>query len=862
MYDLEKAIQNWLRQFRKHKVFHDGTVKEMEAHLRDYIDDLISEGFPKQSAFEKAVTEFGPLKFTAREEYKSQKPKYKSNTAMLTNYFKIAVRNFWKHRSYATLNIVGLTIGLSVVFLIGLFVNDELSFDQFHENKEHIYRVVENQYYAGQPVFPVAVTPTALGPSLEQEYPEIIKATRASSEVYRFKLEDQELVEEDGLMVDSQFFDMFSFEVLGGSIVSFKERLDALVLTESLAEKYFPDGDAIGKFIELDDDRFEILAIMKDTPKNSHLNFRYLINFESYLAGDTSRANNWRSNWLYTYVQLAQGSDLQEVNEKVIGQIKANNEKSVTDIYLQPLLDIYLGDVDFTVEVSRKGEMLYVKIFSIIAIFILLISCINFMNLSTARSAKRAKEVGLRKTVGASRSQLVVQFLSESVLLALVSVVLAIAIVALLLPFFNHTANKEFSIQLLFQSQLGIKLVIGMLGTAIITGLFAGSYPAAFLSSIQPIRTLNANASSTRGSLLRKVLVVLQFTISIILIIGTLVIYKQFQFIQNVDLGYNKDHLIYLFPPSKQSKVFADELRKITGVEGVALSNRHPSYVLSSTSGFNWQGKNPDETMLFHYMGVDEHYLSTMEMKINEGRDFLSTDSATLIINERAREMMGLENPVGQTITAFGERKIVGVVDNFNFKSIHSEIEPLVIFKLPKPNRVYVRYDPKEEAIISTKIENVWNDMFPNKEFNSYFLDSDFNEMYESEERTGKLSTYFAILAIIISCLGLFGLVSYATEQRSKEIGIRKVLGASIPRLFMLLTADFTRLVVISLIIAVPVSWYVMNSWLESYAYRANISAWVFIISAMVAMFIAFVTVSYQSIRASITNPVNALRNE
>lgn len=862
MFNLEKAIQKWLKQFRKHRAFHDGSIKEMEAHLRDYIDDLVSEGLARQTAFEKAVAEFGPLKLTAREEFKSQKSRYTSNTPMLTNYFKIAIRNFWKHRSYATLNIVGLTIGLTVVLLIGLFVSDELSFDQFHQNKANLYRVVENQYYAGQPVFPVAVTPTPLGPSLESQYPEIVQATRASSEVYRFKVGGQELVEEDGLMVDRQFFDMFSFELLEGSLTSFKDRLDALVLTESMSKKYFPDGDPIGRFIELDDGQYEVLAVMKDVPKNSHLDFRYLTNFESYLAGDTSRANNWGSNWVYTYVQVDSEADFRQVNEKIIGQIKANRESSVTDIYLQPLLDIYLGEVNFTVEVSRKGEMLYVRIFSIVAIFILLISCINFMNLSTARSAKRAKEVGLRKTVGASRTQLIFQFLSESVLLALVSVLLSVAIVLLLLPLFNQVANKEFNVQMLFQSALGLKLVLGMLGIAIVTGLFAGSYPAIFLSSIKPARTLNAHAMAAGGGLLRKALVVLQFTISIILIIGTLVVYRQFQFIQNADLGYNKDNLLYLFSPNQQSRVLAEELRKISGVEGVALSNRHPGYVLSSSSGFNWPGKNPDETVLLHYMGVDEHYLSTMQMQINDGRDFLGTDSATLIINERAREIMGLENPVGQTITAFGERRIVGVVNNFNFKSIHTLIEPLVIFKLPRPGRVYVRYNSTEADVIAAKVERVWNEMFPNNPYNGYFLDTDFNEMYKAEERTGKLSTYFAVLAILISCLGLFGLVSYAAEQRSKEIGIRKVLGASISGLFILLTRDFTRLVVISLMIAIPISWYSMNSWLENYAYRVSISVWIFIVSALLAIFIALVTVSYQSIRTSISNPVNSLRHE
>ncbi len=863
MFDLEKAIQKWLKEFRKHKEFNDGAVKEMEVHVRDYIDDLIAEGYTPFVAFEQAVSEFGPLIYTARESSKSQKPMYKSRTTMIANHFKLAVRNFWKHRSYASLNIIGLTIGLTIVFLIGLFVNDELGFDQFHENKNHLYRVVENQYYAGQPVFPVAVTPTALAPSLESEYPEIIKTTRTISEVYRFKVGDQELVEDKGMMVDHHFFSMFSFPLTRGSLNSFQERLDALVLTEGMAAKYFPDEEPIGKYMTLNERQYEVLAVLQDVPTNSHLDFQYLTNFESYLAGDTSRASSWESNWLYTYVQLTPGASLEEVNEKVQGHIKARFENSVIDLYLQPFLDVYLGEVDFTAEISRKGEMLYVRIFSIVAVFILLISCINFMNLSTARASKRAKEVGLRKTVGASKGQLIVQFLSESVLLAILSVVLAMFLVALLLPFFNEVTSKEFNLWIFFESEFGLKLVFTMLGTALLTGLISGSYPAMVLSSIPPIQTLNSHSSSVRGNFLRKLLVIVQFSISIILMVGTVVIYRQFQFIQEVDLGYNRSNLLYLFPPYEQAKVFAEELRTVTGIESVGQSNHHPARIFSSSYGFDWPGKNPDETILLHYMGVDEHYLPTMGMRITQGRHFLGTDSATLIINERARELMGLKDAVGQTITAGGgERRIVGVVDDFNFKSIHSEIEPIIIFKLNELSRVFVRYDPMEEAVITKKIASVWEQFFPNQEFNSYFLDTDFNELYEAEERTGTLSTYFAILAIIISCLGLFGLVSYATEQRTKEIGIRKVLGASISTVFVLLTSDFIRLVIISLVVAIPISWVAMDSWLEGFAYRIDLSVWVFVGSALLALLIAVTTVSYQSIRASLSNPVHALRNE
>ena len=863
MFDKEKSIQRWLKNFRKYRAFHQGNIHEMELHIRDYMDDLVAQGVGEEEAFNQAVSEFGELNILAKEEFQNQKPKYKSQTVMISNYFKIALRNFWKHKSYATLNILGLTIGLTVVFLIGLFVNDELSFDEFHQKKDVLYRVVENQHYEGQPVFPVAVTPTALAPSLKAEYPEIVNSTRIANENFQFKIGEKETVETKGMMVDHSFFDMFSFEIISGSVDHFKEQLNALVLSEELAEKYFPDQNPLGQTIMLEDESFEVVAVMKDCPRNSHLEIRYFTNFENYLAGDSTRAGRWGSNWLYTYVELSPYADLKAVNDKVIGQIKANSEGSVSDIYLQPLKDIYLGEVDFVVEVSRKSEMIYVQIFSLVAIFILIISCVNFMNLSTARSEKRAKEVGLRKTIGATRKQLIAQFLSESILLSIISVVFSLILVVILLPYFNLITNKEFDWNTLLDMEGGIKLLVGILATAIMTGLLAGSYPAIFLSSLKPITSLNKHASANRGSFLRKSLVVLQFSISVFLIIGTLVVYKQFSYIRNLDLGYNKDHILYTYVSGNKSGTsFTNELRKLPGVESVGLSNRHPSYVHSSSAGFTWPGKNPEEKILLHFMGTDENYLPTMKMEILQGRNFLSTDSATVLINQRALEMMGLENPIGQTMNAYGDRKIVGVVADFNFKSVHTAIEPLVIFMIKDLSRVYIRYNPKHEESIASSVEEVWNEMFPNQSYRSFFLDTDFNEMYEAEERTGKLSTYFAIIAIIISCLGLFGLVSYAVEQRTKEIGIRKVMGASIPNLFFLLSTDFTKLVLISLTISIPVGWYVMNSWLDNYAYRTEVSILVFVLSGIAAILIALATVSYRSLSAAISNPVNALRDE
>lgn len=867
MFNLEKSIKQWLKQFRKHRAFNHGSIREMELHIRDHIEDLIGEGLTEEKAFNKAVDEFGDIQPMATEEYWNKKSKsiYNSTlySAMFNNYFKIALRNLWNHKFYAFINIIGLTLGLSIVFIIGLFVSDELGFDQFHVKRDQLYRVVENQYYAEQPVFPVAVTPTALGPSLKEEYPEILNFTRVSRQSYMFEVGDSKIMENNGIMVDANFFDMLSFPIIKGDLKSFENKPSALILTQELVDKYFPDKDPIGELIRLSDEEYEITGVIDNVPQNSHLNFRYITNFQGYLLDNPDRASSWGSNWLYTYVELDPTAKLNNVNEKIVGQIKANSEGSVTDIYLQPLTNIYLGEVDFVVEVQRKGEMMYVNVFSLMAIFILLISCINFMNLSTARSAKRSKEVGLRKTVGASRGQLIFQFLGESVLFTIIAVVLSLLIAGFVLPSFNQLANKEFEIGILISSANGLKFLIIIITTTLFTGLVAGSYPAIVLSAAKPVNSISSKTGKGKqGSILRRVLVVLQFAISVILIIGTTVVYQQLQHIQNVDLGYNKDNIIYTFAPRDKAQLFAEEVKQQHGVINAGLSNQHPAYVLSSSSGFDWPGSNAEETILIHYMSVDENYMETMGITLLEGRQFMPSDTGGVMINERALELMGLDDPVGQIIEGSGENTIVGVVKDFNFKSIHVPIEPLVIFMTPQSNRVYIKYEESEQENIAVTVENVWKKVFPDREFDYFFLSEDFNDLYEAEQRTSTLSTIFASLAIIISCLGLFGLVAYATEQRTKEVGIRKVLGASVNNLFLLLSGDFTKLVLISLFISIPVGWLLMDKWLESFAYRTDLSVWVFVLSGASALLIAIFTVSYQTIRTAIGNPVQALRNE
>ncbi len=867
-FDLDKEMHKWLRSFRRYRPFNHGSIRELELHMRDYIDDLVGQGLSVKEAFEKARKDFGEPDAVAREEnWNIQKRRNINsiiNNTMISSYIKVAIRHFGKHKFHSILNLAGLTTGLAIVFLIALFVTDELSFDNHFSKKDHLYRVVENQYYSGQPVFPVAVTPTALSPALSDQFPEVIKSARVSQQDMQIRVDDVVFNERGGLMVDADFLDMFDVEILAGDITGFREDVRAVVLSEELAKKYFPDGDAVGKPLNLDDEEFMVRAIMADQKANTHMPFKYLFNFEYYLSFDPSRSESWGSNWLYTYVEVDPNSDATALNDKITSLIKENQENSATEIYLQPLTDIYLGEVDFVVEAPEKGEMLYVKIFILVALFILLISCINFMNLATAKSENRAKEVGLRKTVGANRPELMLQFLSESVFMAFIAVLLAIGVVTLLLPYFNEITGKQIELATLWNLEWGFKLLLIISGAALTTGLLAGFYPAVILSKARPALTLKNNGQSVQSAgWFRKALVITQFTISVVLIIGTLVVVEQVRFIQQVDLGYDKHNLAYINVPLDKAANFANELRNETEVLAAGLTNIHPGYVMNSTSGYNWQGKNPDENILIHQFGVDEHYMSAMNMRLVDGRGFTRNDSLGVIINERAAEIMGFDDPVGQTIESGDDKlTIIGVVANFNFKSIHTAIEPLLIYLASDPGRVFIRYKPGNEERIREIAESTWTSNFPDLVFQLYYLDDDWSDMYQAEERTARLSTFFAAIAIIVSCLGLFGLVSYTAEKRTREIGIRKVLGASVPRIFVMLATDFTRLILASLILSIPIGWYLMNRWLEGYAYHIEMS-WVTVAFTVVGvLLITLGTISYQSIKISMTNPVNVLKSE
>lgn len=784
---------------------------------------------------------------------------------MLKNYFILSLRKFARQKFYSLINLLGLTVGLASVILIMLYVTDELSYDRYHTNVQRIYRVVENQYYPGQPVFPVAVTPGPLGPSLEQEFTAVEHATRVIIRTIPFKFKEKQ-TSERGVYVDPSYLKIFSLQFTFGAPGNALGDHNSIILTEKLAVKYFGEDDPVGKIIKVSDRELTITGVIKNFPRNSHIQPDFLISMELMIANNPGLSTSWGNNTLYTYILVKEGVGLEDLNQRIKGQIKKNLQQSVSDIYLQPLTDIHLGSVHFTADVDGKGNKQYVSIFLIVAIFILIIACINFMNLATARSMRRSKEVGLRKSIGAVKGQLIFQFLSESIFTAITSMALSILVVDLLLPQFNFITGKQLHLDLL----TNYANVIYLLGFALGTGLIAGSYPAFFLSSFQPTHVLKFNGGSNlKGVAFRKALVVAQFSISIVMISGVLIVSRQIEFIRSKNLGYEKENVIKIPRISKNYSTFKNELLVSPGIINVSASDQHPLYVENSSTGLNWEGKSADETVLIHNMGVDFDYLETMGMKIKNGRSFkngMGNDSSALIFNEEALRVMNLQDPIGETVND-GTRKftIIGVVEDFHFKSIHQKIEPLVLYLgrgIDQLNYTVIRIadgDPKSQ--IST-IQEVWNKFNPGSEFAYTFLDDDFGDLYQAEERTGIIFKYFSILAILISCLGLFGLATFTLEQRTKEFGVRKVFGASFFQLFANASIGFIALVLIAFCISIPVALYLVNQWLNGFAYHITPGYDFLVWSGTVSVGIALITISYQSVKSALRNPVNSLRCE
>jgi putative ABC transport system permease protein len=786
---------------------------------------------------------------------------------MLKNYLKIAFRNIVRHKGYSFINIAGLAVGMACCILILLWVQDELSYDKFHKNADNLYRVTKEYRYPSGKISYSRVTCPPLANVLKTEYPEIFNATRFRYRWWLMKHDEKAFIEM-GALVDPSFLEMFTFLLLKGNIATVLSDPYSIVLTEEMAEKYFGDEEPIGKSIIVENKfSVKVSGVMKNIPDNSHLQFSFLIPFEILRKEFSYTFEEWDTNNHYTYAMLHKNVSIQKVNQKISDIIKKHIPESIATLNLQPLTKIHLYDRD-SYYIAGSGSIRYVYIFSIIAIFVLIIACINFMNLATARSSNRAKEVGMRKVVGAHRSNLIKQFLGESILLSFIALIFAITLVELFLPAFNTLSGK----QLVLDFSSSISIVLGIMIITLITGIISGSYPAFFLSSIQPVKIFIGSRAGSRyhSARLRKLLVVIQFSLSIFLVIFTIVVYKQVNYMRNRDLGYNKENIVWLemtYDFSDRYESVKTELLQDPNIISITATDSPPTYRETTSNSLDWEGKKAEEIITMQVQSVDYDYLKTFNIKLAQGRFFskeYSTDTSNYVVNESAAKAMGMESPLGKRFSYEGrEGNIIGVVKDFHSTSLRYEIEPLVMTIIPGwYDNIIIKIKsediPKTILLIERKIKKIVPD-FP---FTYFFLDESLDDLYKSEQRMGSIFRYFALLAIFISCLGLFGLASFTTEQRTKEIGIRKVLGATVGNILLLLTKDFIKWVLIANIIAWPIGYFAMNKWLQDFAYRTNIGLFTFIISALLALMIALLTVSCQAVKVALANPIEALRYE
>jgi putative ABC transport system permease protein len=782
---------------------------------------------------------------------------------MYKNYFKIAIRNIKRSSSYSILNISGMAIGMTCAILILLWVQNEWSYDRHFKNANELYRVIENQNLSAGGNSLIVPVPGALAPALKAEYPEIIRSVRFCPNPLTLKKGD-EFIEETVVSADKDFLKMFNVSFIRGDINNALNDPHNIVITEETALKYFGNEDALGKTLESRGYFVTVTGVVKSMPQNTHIRFNFLVPIE-WLMDLGGQIKDWNSRF-NTYIELKNGTDSKIVEEKIKDFIRKHNDGSNSEILLQNVKKIHLySSGKYMADDYATGDITYVRILSLIAVFILIIACINFLNLSTAQSARRAREIGVRKVSGANKRKIVFQFLGESLLIVLVSVLIAMIFVELLMPGFNNLTGKQLTV-----NYRSAGLYIGLITVVLFCGLTAGSYPAFYLSSLKPVDVIKGAINNNSGNAgFRRVLVIFQFSISILLIICTLIVKTQLKYIQNKKLGFNKDNIGYFMFPTRPSDPKLETLKKelIKNPDIVSVTRAwNPFYNEGTRNGFTWAGKKEGDDVYFHTIGADADYAKTYKIELKEGRFFsseFSTDKAAIVINEEAAKILGFNNPIGETLTTFRGSKlnIIGVVKDFHIQSLHYKIGP-VIMQMGESNNFYVKMKP--DRIISTVgfIKKTFKSFDPGLPIDFHFLDDDYDNLYRTEQRMGKIFGYFSLLAIIISCLGLIGLSSYMTERRTKEIGIRKINGAKSIEIFSLLSREYIIWVMISILIACPVGWYAMHKWLQNFAYRITIGWWIFASAGLAALLIALLTVSWQSYRAAGKNPVEALRYE
>lgn len=797
---------------------------------------------------------------------------------MLRNYIKVAIRNIFKHKAYSFINIFGLALGMASAILILLFVRYERSYDRFHENADRIQRVAVRAQI-GNTKIRQTNTPAILTPTLLEHYPEVERSVRFedSFEGVTIKFGDLVFNEYWVCSTDADFFKVFSFPLIDGNPDTAFQEPNTIVISETTAKKYFKKEEALNRILNINGRDFRVTGVMADFPENSHFHFDMLRSLNTY--SESLADTNWFNNNYQTYLLLHEGASAASLESK-FPEIVRNYATAGQDYdgwaargnyweyYLQPLTSIHLHS-DLNGEFQPNGNAAYVAASFVIALFILLIASVNYMNLATGRSANRAREVGIRKVVGSTRGPLLRQFLAESLASSFLALLMAVALVHLLLPAFRSLTGRALAMPYLEEPLV----VPALIGLALLLGVFSGSYPAFFLASIRPIKVLRGRYQArSSNSYLRNALVLVQFTISIFLVVGTLVVHRQTEFMRSQNLGFDKEHVVVLKTPvslGEKSRTFKDQLQALPEIVAVAGSDTTPGRTFR-----NWgcQAEGLDESLTLNMVVCDEGYLETMGLEMVEGRFFsreFSTDEKAIIINESAAKLIGWDDPIGKTISFDREStfNVVGVVKDYHYESLHQSIRPGALMAQPgiwgiQEDYISARIQPGDIPRTLSRIRNVWDKFMKGYPFEYSFLDTDYDALYQNEERTGRIFSVFAALAIGIGCLGLLGLASFSAEQKTREIGIRRVLGASSSGIMMLMSRDLLRWVALANLAAWPLAYFAMNSWLQNFSTRIGLSWFFFVVAGLVTLLIAWFSTSFQAFKAASTDPVTALKHE
>lgn len=897
MFDLEKSIKNWRKRLRKHPGLEPGYIEELESHLRDKIDTLNSrENLSEQAAFEKAVRQMQDVDEIAEEYHRARtkaptEPPWKTRsriTTLLPNFLKITLRNMKRKKGYAFINIFGLAIGLAACLLMVLYIRFELSFDQFHSNKNQIYRVVTPIYTSeGSSAGKVQTNGWPIGQLLEQNYPEIKNSIYIRSESHSIK-HDNHYYFENTLIASRDFLTVFDFDLLKGNPQTALSQPNSIVITRDLKTKYFGDRPALGQSLVIEDSlQYTVTGVAENVPENSHIQFDALFSFSGWV--NRHPTFNTSSHWLdlnmHNYVKVRKGTDIKGLKAK-IKNIYMDGAGSYfkdldmrPEVNLEPLGDVYLYS-DYGNGLGPQSDINYLYLLGGIALFVLVIACINFMNLSTARSLERAKEVGIRKVVGSDQKTLITQFLTESTLTAFFGMLLAIALAIWGLPYFNALTQNSFTYADLISPAMGLTL-LGFIG---IVGFLAGLYPAFILSDFKPVQVLKDSYIKTgRGASLRKGLVVFQFAISGFLIMCTIVVVKQLHYMQNQELGFEKDQIAVL--DARRTGLNSEQNKKDTyrTLKQELLNSPNISQVsatLAPPGRSGWrsilaygEGQTPDQRFSIEYLPVDYNYIPMFDLKVLAGRTFSKEHGKDaregVVINKAAVQQFEWKNAqsaLGKHVTTLNsllDDPVIGVIDNYHHHGLQEKIQPLVMVIEPQYYKyIAVKFSAQNASNVIDHMKATWKQFFPGYSFDYFFLDREYAQQYQQQRRLAGVYGTFAVFAIVIACLGLFGLTAFSTAKRTKEIGIRKVLGASVQNIILLISRDFLWLVGLAFLIASPLAYLFMSNWLQDFAFRTSIGFGIFLITALVYLLITVLTISWQSVKAALTNPVNSLRSE